>query len=69
MGRPAKKTHNGDQAADIAFMEDVIALVKSDGHTLSLTARKKLIDAIERFLPVTDSDRNLPLLTGNGQSI
>ena len=67
MGRPKQNSHVPKEA-EIAFFDELLSLVRTDGHTLSLSARKKLIDAIERFqTSVTVSDRIPSLLTENGQ--
>lgn len=67
MGRPRLSLNPKSQAmdADSDFMDEMVALVRHDGHSLSLTARKALIGAIERYRSVLIS--HSPTANGSGQ--
>ena len=45
--------HNFNQAdikSGVLLLDELISLVRNDGHCLTLSARKRLIDIIERHL-------------------
>lgn len=40
-----------DVESGVVLLDELISLVRNDGHCLSLAARKKLIDLIEKSFP------------------